>query len=226
MINAVLADDHELVRKGIKILLEDDGNIQVVGEAADGAEAIQKIGDTRPDILITDIRMPGMDGLQTTQAVKNQFPDVKVLVLSMHEDEEYIMKSVEYGADGYLLKDTSKPEFVKAIDVVMSGQKYFSGDISNILVNSYLNAKTKKTSQSSNSNSTGSEKSLTKRESQILSKIYIGISNADIASELGKSVRTIETHRFNIMKKLGVKNVAELLRTIDSNPDIKEQLTL
>ena len=224
MINAVLADDHELVRKGIKILLEDDGAIQVVAEASDGAEALQKIGDTKPDLLITDIRMPGMDGLQTTQAVKDQFPDVKILVLSMHEDEDYIMKSVEYGADGYLLKDTSKPEFVKAIDVVMSGQKYFSGDISNILVNSYLNAKTKKTSQSAGS--TSGEKILTKRESQILSKIYIGVSNADIASELGKSVRTVETHRFNIMKKLGVKNVAELLRTIDNNPNIKEQLTL
>ncbi|MEL6561877.1 MAG: response regulator transcription factor [Bacteroidota bacterium] len=224
MINAVLADDHELVRKGIKILLEDDGNIQVVAEASDGVEAIERIGDTQPDLLITDIRMPGMDGLQTTQAVKEQFPNVKILVLSMHEDEEYIMKSVEFGADGYLLKDTSKPEFVKAIDVVMSGQKYFSGDISNILVNSYLSAKTKKVPQRAGGES--GAKVLTKRESQILSKIYVGISNADIASELGKSVRTVETHRFNIMKKLGVKNVAELLRAVDSNPAIKEQLTL
>jgi len=223
MINAVLADDHEIVRKGIKILLEDDGNIQVVAEAADGNEALQRIEETDPDLLITDIRMPIMDGLQTTKAVKNQFPGVKILVLSMHDDEDYIMKSVEFGADGYLLKDTSKPEFVKAIDVVMSGQKYFSGDISNILVNSYLNAKTRRNSQVTND---ATVKMLTKRESQILSKIYIGESNADIAAGLGKSVRTVETHRFNIMKKLGVKNVAELLRTVDSNPNIKDQLTL
>ncbi len=224
MITAILADDHEIVRKGIKVLLEDDGNIKVIAEASDGSVALQKIEEVVPDILITDIRMPNMDGLQTTQAVKDQFPNVKILVLSMHDDEDYIMKSIELGADGYLLKDTSKPEFIKAIDIVMSGQKYFSGDISNILVNSYLNAKVKKTAKSETTD--GNEKILTKRESQILSKIYLGESNSDIATALGKSVRTVESHRFNIMKKLGVKNVAELLRSIDNMPSLKEQLTL
>lgn len=224
MIQAVLADDHELVRKGIKVLLEDDGNIQVIAEASDGSEALQRISESMPDILITDIRMPVMDGLQTTKAVKDQYPDVKILVLSMHEDEDYIMKSVEFGADGYLLKDTSKPEFIKAIDVVMSGDKYFSGDISKILVNNYLNAVTKKPGKSRSANTAGVQ--LTKRESQILSKIYLGETNADIAAELGKSVRTIETHRFNIMKKMNAKNVAELLRAIDNDPAIKKQLDL
>lgn len=224
MINAVLADDHELIRQGIKVLLEDDGNISVVAEASDGNEAIAQIGATRPDILITDIRMPEMDGLQTTRAVKEQFPDVKILVLSMHDDEDYIMQSVEFGADGYLLKDTSKSEFVKAIDVVMSGQKYFSGDISNILVNSYLTYKSRGGSKPK-AESAG-KSLLTKREAQILSKIYLGVSNADVASELGKSVRTVETHRFNIMKKLGVKNIAELLRKIESTPELKAQLDL
>ena len=224
MINAVLADDHELIRKGIKVLLEDDGNITVVAEASDGNEALAQIDATQPDILITDIRMPEMDGLQTTREVKQKFPDVKILVLSMHDDEDYILRSVEFGADGYLLKDTSKSEFVKAIDVVMSGQKYFSGDISNILVNSYLSFKsrggTKPQAES------GGEKILTKRESQILSKIYQGVSNSDIANELGKSIRTVETHRFNIMKKLKVKNIAELLRKIDQTPELKNQLNI
>ncbi|MEL7144733.1 MAG: response regulator transcription factor [Bacteroidota bacterium] len=224
MINAVLADDHELVRQGIKVLLEDDGNIAVVAEASDGHEAIEQIGAVKPDILITDIRMPEMDGLQTTRAVKEKYPGVKILVLSMHDDEDYIMKSVEFGADGYLLKDTSKSEFVKAIDMVMSGQKYFSGDISNILVNSYLTYKGKGTPEKKTASA--AKQLLTKRESQILSKIYRGISNADIANELGKSVRTVETHRFNIMKKLGVKNIAELLRKIESTPELKSQLDL
>jgi len=223
MINAVLADDHEIVRKGIKVLLEDDGQVKIVAEASDGLEAIDKVDQTSPDLLITDIRMPSMDGLQTTLQVREKFPAVRILVLSMHDDEDFILKSIEYGADGYLLKDTSKNEFMKAIDVVMSGQKYFSGDISNILVNSYLNNKKRKIPDEP---LTEEVSVLTKREKQILSMIYQGISNKDIAQELGKSVRTIETHRFNIMKKLGAKNIADLLRKIEGNNSLKSQLEI
>ncbi len=223
MINAVLADDHEIVRKGIKILLEDDGHINVVAEASDGFEAIRKVDELKPDLLITDIRMPEMDGLQTTQKVRSSYPDIKILVLSMHDDEDYILKSAEFGADGYLLKDTSKPEFIKAIDTVMSGQKYFSGDISNILVNSYLNFKG---GSSGSESGTQVESILTKRERQILSLIYNGVSNKEIAEQLGKSVRTVETHRFNIMKKLEVKNIAELLRKIDNDPTLKQAINI
>ena len=221
MINAVLADDHEIVRKGIKVLLEDDGHVNVIAEASDGNEAIEKVGELKPDLLITDIRMPEVDGLQTTQRVREAYPETKILVLSMHDDEDYILKSAEYGADGYLLKDTSKPEFIKAIEAVMAGQKYFSGDISNILVNSYLNIKT---GSPASEEIKSSESILTKRERQILSLIYNGVSNKDIAEELGKSVRTVETHRFNIMKKLEVKNIAELLRKIDNDPVIKQSI--
>lgn len=223
MINAVLADDHEIVRKGIKILLEDDGHINVVAEASDGFEAVRKVDELKPDLLITDIRMPEMDGLQTTQKVRSSYPDIKILVLSMHDDEDYILKSAEFGADGYLLKDTSKPEFIKAIDAVMSGQKYFSGDISNILVNSYLNFKG---GSSGSESGTQVESILTKRERQILSLIYNGVSNKEIAEQLGKSVRTVETHRFNIMKKLEVKNIAELLRKIDNDPTLKQAINI
>ncbi len=222
MINAVLADDHEIVRKGIKILLEDDGHIKVIAEASDGNEAIAMVNELKPDLLITDIRMPELDGLQTTQKVRAAYPDIKILVLSMHDDEDYILKSAEYGADGYLLKDTSKPEFIKAIDTVMSGHKYFSGDISDILVNSYLNFKSGTPKVQSPSKT---ESILTKREREILGLIYNGISNKEIAEELGKSVRTIETHRFNIMKKLGVKNIAELLRKIETDPALKQAIT-
>jgi len=221
MINAVLADDHEIVRKGIKGLLEDDGLIKVIAEASDGAEAVNKVGELQPDILITDIRMPLVDGLDTTLEVREKYPNVRILVLSMHDDEDFILKSVEYGADGYLLKDTSKPEFLKAIDIIMSGQKYFSGDISSILVKSYLTIKTKGGGEGIKLSGP-----LTKRESQILSMIYKGVSNKEIASELGKSIRTIETHRFNIMKKLDAKNIADLLRKIESDPVLKSQLVL
>ena len=140
-VNVVLADDHELVRHGIKTLLESDGHVKVLGEASNGIEAIEKVKDLDPEILILDIRMPIMNGLETASKIKAVAPNTKVLILSMHDDEQYIIQSAESGAAGYLLKDTSKQEFMKAITTIKEGHKYFSGDISNILVNNYLNIK-------------------------------------------------------------------------------------
>lgn len=223
-IKVILADDHEIVRNGIKILLETEGDIEVIAEASDGDEAIEKVGQFHPDVLIVDIRMPRLNGIDTTARVKKEFPETKALVLSMHSDEEYIIQSVECGADGYLLKDTNKQEFVKAIHMVNEGHKYFSGDISDILVNSYLSARGRKSAPKAEG--LPNHHHLTKREKQILGMIYRGDSNRDIANLLGKSIRTIETHRFNIMKKLGVSNIAELLRSVDQDPQLKEQLEM
>ncbi|UII34440.1 response regulator transcription factor [Fulvivirga ulvae] len=221
-IKVILADDHEIVRKGIRLLLETEGDIEVVGEASNGEEAIDMVEQLRPDLLIVDIRMPVLNGIDTTARVKKEFAATRVLVLSMHDDEEYIIKSIDCGADGYLLKDTSKPEFVKAIHSTMEGHKYFSGDISDILVNHYLSAR--KNPPADESLNDSSDYQLTKRERQILHMIYKGFSNKAIADELQKSVRTIETHRFNIMKKLEVSNIAELLHKVGNDASLKKEI--
>lgn len=211
-ITIILADDHTLIRNGIKILLENDENVEVIGEAANGQEALDLAAELKPDILISDINMPILNGIEATKKLKDVSPDSKAIILSMHDDEAYITQSVDAGASGYLLKDTTQEEFSKALHSVMSGHKYFSGDISEVLVQHYLNLKNgiakKETIKEEAYN-------ITKREKQILSLIYDGKTNKEIAEQLEKSIRTVETHRFNIMKKLDVGNVTELLRKID-----------
>ncbi|WP_114748842.1 response regulator transcription factor [Pleomorphovibrio marinus] len=212
-IRVVLADDHVVVRNGIKMLLENEGEIEVIGEASNGEEALEVAQSLKPDVLILDIRMPIMTGLEASSQLHSISPTTKVLILSMHNDEEYIIQSVECGASGYLLKDTSKDEFIKAIRTVHQGGKYFSGDISKVLVDSYLQAKGGKIANPLPNSQADYE--LTKREKEILSLIYQGMANKDIADQLNKSIRTIETHRFNIMKKLKVNNVVELLKKVE-----------
>jgi len=224
-IRVVLADDHEIVRNGIKILLESEGEMQVVGEASDGREALKECEDKHPDILIVDINMPNMNGIETIRQLKSHSPSTKALVLSMHEDEEYILQSVEVGAMGYLLKGSSKQEFLKAIHSVQKGEKYFAGDVSAILVQHYLSMKNRGTTAAPAA-TVGTGSLLTRREKEILNLIYHGKSNKDIAERFDKSVRTIETHRFNIMKKLEVGNVLELMRKIDKEPHLKGDLGL
>ena len=219
-IKVLLADDHVIVRNGIKILLESDGDVEVIGEASNGVEALEMAKNLQPDILISDIKMPIMNGIEATSKLHEVAPSAKALILSMHDDEEYIIKSVESGASGYLLKDTTKEEFSKAIRAILDGQKYFSGDISNILVNNYLNIRDTGPIASRTSATKDDPYHITKRERQILQLVYDGHSNKSIAEELGKSVRTVETHRFNIMKKLEVSNITELLRKIDGEPHL------
>lgn len=222
-IRVILADDHIIVRNGIRILLESNGDVEVIAEASNGAEALEKAKQFKPDILISDIKMPIMNGIEAASKLKNYSPTTKTLILSMHDDEEYIIKSIESGASGYLLKDTTKEEFSKALHAILDGQKYFSGDISNILVNSYLNIKDgKPTIPLTTIEAPKKDYHITKREKQILQLVYEGNSNKEIADTLGKSVRTVETHRFNIMKKLNVSNITELLRKIDAEPYITQ----
>ncbi|MEQ8472748.1 MAG: response regulator transcription factor [Marinoscillum sp.] len=215
MIKVALADDHEIVRYGIKMVLEDDPEIEVIWEASDGQETLDKMGETTPDVLVADIRMPLLTGLEVAQKLKQADPGVKIIMLTMHDDSEYILKSMQYGADGYLLKDTNKAEFNKAVKMVHNGQKYFSGDISTTIVNSFLNNGGPATTDSVASPESTTDYQLTKREKQILNLIYEGVSNKDIADTLDKSIRTIETHRFNIMKKLEVNNITELLKKVE-----------
>ena len=140
VIKVVLADDHVLVRDGIKALLEDQDGIQVVDEASNGKEALEVVGRSNPDLLIVDIRMPELNGIEVVAALKNAESTVRILVLSMHDSEEYVVKAIQAGADGYLLKGASKEEFLKALKKVASGGKYFTGDVSSIIMNNFVNA--------------------------------------------------------------------------------------
>lgn len=206
IIRVVLADDHVFVRDGIKSLLENEANIIVVGEAIDGLDALKVVGNCKPDLLIVDIRMPHLTGIEVVEKLRSQNNTVKIVVLSMHESEEYVLKSIKAGADGYLLKGSSKDEFLKALHTVANGGKYFSGDISSILIgqltNPSLNTETKPVLDD--------EMMITKREKEILKLLLSGKGNKEIAEALDISKRTAEVHRFNLMKKLKVKNLMEL----------------
>lgn len=207
MINVVLADDHELVRDGIKALLEDEQGIAVIDEASNGKEALEVLERTHPDLLIVDIRMPELNGIEVVTEVSKRYENVKTLVLSMHDSEEYVVKAIQAGADGYLLKGASKDEFLKAITKVASGGKYFTGDVSAIIMNNFVSGNT---GNIPNKELVADPFHLTKREKQILSLVLQLKNNKVIAEELQISKRTAEVHRFNLMKKLDVKNIMEL----------------
>ena len=209
MLKVVLADDHVLVRDGIKALLEDEQYIEVLDEASNGKEALEIIKERQPDLLIVDIRMPEMNGIEVVQAIKKEALKTKTLVLSMHDSEEYVLQSIQAGADGYLLKGSSKEEFVKALHTLQAGDKYFAGELSSIIINNFVNGKTAVPVKDAKA-SIVQEFSLTKRERQILGLVLEGKSNKEIGEELNISKRTSEVHRFNLMKKLDVKNLMEL----------------
>jgi DNA-binding NarL/FixJ family response regulator len=205
-IRVVLADDHVFVRDGIKSLLENEVNIEVVGEAMDGLEALKIVETNKPDLLILDIRMPNMTGIEVVEKLRSQNNMVKIVMLSMHESEEYVLKSIKAGADGYLLKGSSKEEFLKAVHTIANGGKYFSGDISSILIGQLSNPSgVMETKQI-----VDEELMITKREKEILKLLLSGKGNKEIAEALDISKRTAEVHRFNLMKKLKVKNLMEL----------------
>jgi len=214
-IRVLLADDHDIVRDGIKMLLEKKGDIEVVGEASNGKEVVAKVKELKPDVTIMDISMPEMNGLEATKILTAQQPKAKILILSMYDNDDYVMKAIEYGAQGFILKGTNREDFVKAINTVNDGQKYFAPDVSAVIINQYLLQK---------SPSNGLRKSngfdiyaptqnpLTKREKSLVNLLVQGYDNKAIAEEFKISIRTVETHRFNIMKKLKVNNAADLVR--------------
>lgn len=213
-INIVLADDHVLVRKGIKAMLESDTQIDVIGEAGNGVEALESAKTLKPDILVLDIRMPEMNGLEAAARLRDVAPDTKAVILSMHDSEEYVLQALDAGAYGYLLKDTDKAEFVKALKQIHSGNKYFTGAVSNVLANRLLNNKPFAPARLAED-----PYHLTRREKEILRMIIDGRNNKDIADSLDKSVRTIETHRFNMMKKMGITNAIDMV-----NKAVRENL--
>jgi len=207
-IKIILVDDHYIVRNGIRALFDDVDEIEVIGEASNGIEAISKVSELHPDIAILDISMPQMNGLDAAEIIHNQYPETKTLIMSMHDNKEYILRSLEVGADGYLLKDSSKEEIIKAIKTVSEGEKYYSGSVSGILVSGYMNV-------IANPAGIDFEKKksiISKQEKSILAHLIHGRNSREIAEELTLSVRTVDNHRARMMKKLGVKNAVELVK--------------
>jgi two-component system response regulator DegU len=214
-IKIVLADDHVLVRNSIKAMLENDADLSVTGEAGNGSEALDIAKAVKPDLLILDIRMPVMSGLEAAAKLGSYSPKTKAVILSMHDSEEYVLQALDAGAYGYVLKDTDKNEFVKALKQIYGGSKYFSGSVSNVLANRLLGKKPFGGKPSAKVD----PYNLSKREKEILRMVVDGKQNKQIAELLDKSVRTIETHRFNIMKKLDVNNAIDMV-----NKAMKENL--
>ena len=206
-ITILLADDHDVVRKGMKMLLEDETDVKIVGEAYDGLDAIEKVKMLMPNVVILDLTMPRMTGIEAAKIISEEYPDVKILIFSMHNNREYIISSVENGANGYLLKDTGKQELMRAIKAVSDGRKYFPPEISEVIIDELL-AKT--ASNQDNSDKPIFQK-ITPKEKQILGMIVQGFNSREIADKLFLSIRTVDNHRANMMKKTKAKNTADLV---------------
>jgi two-component system nitrate/nitrite response regulator NarL len=200
----IIADDHVLIRDGIKALLQTIEEFDVIGEATDGEELIKLIDTLNPEIVLLDITMPNKTGIQVINEIKQYNHAVKFIMLSMHDNPEYVLKSVQAGALSYLLKNTDHEEIIKAVKSVSEGHKYFSPDIYSIILNGLANPDLIKSNQIGDS--------LTKREREILKEVSMGLSTKLIADKLCISVRTVETHRINLMKKMEVHNSAELIK--------------
>ncbi|HMJ17838.1 MAG TPA: response regulator transcription factor [Gemmatimonadaceae bacterium] len=205
MTRIVLAEDHTLVRKGMRLLLETIPGLSVVGEAADGLEALQLIEEHRPDCVLMDLAMPGLSGIEAVRRASAEFPHIPVLVVSMHADEAYVHQALAAGAAGYLLKGSDKEELEIAVRTVCSGQTYLTPAISKTLV-SALSRKSQPSSASS------PLELLTVRQREVLRLVAEGNSTKQVAARLGLSVKTVEAHRGAIMERLGIRDLAGLVR--------------
>ena len=202
-LRVVLADDHALVRAGIRSLLEKMLDVEVVGEASDGREALAQVNVHRPDVLLMDIAMTGMSGLEAAAQIKKDFPAVKVIILSMHANEEYVMQAVRAGAAGYLLKDAATAELDLALKAAIRGETYLSPAISSCVIESY---------RSRVGGGPAPAGTLTPRQREILQLVAQGQSTKEIAFALNISAKTVETHRAQLMDRLGIHDVAGLVK--------------
>jgi DNA-binding NarL/FixJ family response regulator len=201
----VLADDHVMFRQGIKNILEKDKDIEIIGEVSDGLNLLELLKIVTPDMVIMDISMPNLRGFEATQEIKKILPDVKVLILTMHKEKEYVYHAISAGAEGFLLKEDADTELFAAIEKIRQGEHYISpflsGELTHELVKAYQTGKVKILSEP-----------LTVREREVLKLVAEGISNKEIADLLFISVRTVENHRANIMRKLNIRNTANLIK--------------
>jgi DNA-binding NarL/FixJ family response regulator len=201
-LRVLLADDHALVRAGMRSLLRDIEGVEVVGEAADGAQALALAERERPDVVLLDIAMKGMNGLEAAARFRELHPGIKVIILSMHASEEYVLQALRAGAAAYLIKDSATAELEIALRSVMRGETYLSPAISRQVVEGYVQRV----------GAGAGEDPLTPRQREVLKRIAEGRSTKEIAFDLGLSVKTVETHRAQIMERVGIRDVAGLVR--------------
>ena len=203
-IKCLLVDDHTLFRQGVRRLLESESDFEVIAEAADGGESVEKAREGRPDVVLMDIGMPGLSSFEAARQIKKNRPETKILFLTMYEDEDYLVQCLEVGASGYVLKDTPAPQLLNAVRDVYKGGKYLSSQVLGKLVEDFR-------SRVRDTRLRPRISTLTPREREILKLLAEGNSVKEIAVILGLSVKTVEAHKFNLMRKLNIHNKAQLV---------------
>ena len=212
-----LVDDHKIVRDGIISLLQGEENIQIVGQAENGLEAIDKIGKLSPDLVLLDINMPILNGIECSQQIGKKFPKVKILVLTMLSEHEHIKNMLASGVCGYILKNSGRKELITAINTLMNGENYFSDEVKNVIIKELIR---KKTNQGKIS---GEIIPLTPRELDVLRYIIDEHTNQEIAEKLFISIRTVDAHRRNLLEKTGSRNTAGLVKFAIKNNLLKNE---
>jgi two-component system nitrate/nitrite response regulator NarL len=198
----MVVDDHPVVRRGISMCLARQPQLEIVGEAGDGREAIHRARELQPDLILMDIDMPQMNGLAVAEVLRREMPKTKVLILSMHSNTEYVLRIIQSGARGFVLKEAPAEELVRAIEMVNAGEAYFSPDVARVALNKFVQGV----------GTSPETPALTNREREVLMLIADGLSNKEIACQLNVGVRTVETHRERIMRKLDIHSVAGLTK--------------
>ncbi len=200
-IKVILVDDHQMFRDGVKAVLFDEPDIDIVGEVGNGKDLFALLKTVKPDLIITDITMPDISGIEVAKHITENYSDIKILILSMHSNEEFITKALRFGANGYLPKDTSMAELLEAIHTIYEGDNYYNKEISDTILKSLQN---KPKADHFNS--------LTKREKEIVKLVVDGLSNKEVADKLFISIRTVDSHKTNILQKLNLKSSIELVK--------------
>jgi two-component system, NarL family, response regulator NreC len=203
-VSIVLADDHQIVRKGLRALLEAEADFRIIGEASAGPETAQMVEKLTPDILVLDLMMPGLNGLEVALRVRQQSPNTRVIVLSMHANEAYVLRALKNGASGYVLKNAGMAEIIQAIRQVIAGQRYLSPPLSEHAINAYI--------EKARVTAMDAYETLTDREREVLQLAAEGLGNNEIAARLSVSPRTVETHRAHLMSKLSLRTQTDLIR--------------
>jgi two-component system response regulator NreC len=203
-VRVLVADDHTIIRSGLRHLIEKESDIEVAGEAADGREALELTEQLRPDVVLLDITMPKLNGIDVSRQIAAKLPKISIIILSMHSDESYVLKSLKAGARGYLLKDSAESDIINAIRAVSRGKAYFSPEISRMLVDDYIR-------QLQQRGVEDSYELLSSREREIFQLLAEGHSNKEISTMLNLSPHTVETHRGNIFEKLNLHSLPELI---------------
>ena len=203
-IRILLADDHTVVRKGLRLLLESEPGLTVVADAANGREAVALAEQHKPDVVVLDVAMPTLNGIEAARQISTRLPRTAIVFLSMHSDESYVLKALKVGARAYLLKDSAEHDLINAVKAVSEGKSFFSPAISKMLVEDYMR-------QMQDRKVEDSYELLTTREREVLQLLAEGRSNKEVATVLNLSLYTVETHRSNILQKLNLHNQAELI---------------